>query len=258
MIPREVLLASPPLIALIPQLVLPGFITPLPAPAELSGVPEVKGQTPGLSSLRVNPSLVNLSSANKIIPSSNFNKYDSNVSRNKYQRSGSTHNIQEECERLFCETMKVAFLGAGGRLTKNGSYAMSVGIRGKNMYNLCQQTKKTSSIGAYLVIWDYVSGCRFRGFFGGHGNEKSLFIFFEASVLQKDLKKGLIAIIELAETVFGLSKVVICLDRSAPENDRSTLTRSLRWVGFEPITLELWTSGIPLTSERWFFLGMEI
>ncbi|KAI1004405.1 hypothetical protein K3495_g3809 [Podosphaera aphanis] len=246
-----------PRTASIPQLVSHVFIIPPPMPAGLSGIPEVRGCTQGYSSLESNPSLVDLTSANKNMPSPNSIKHVFNVSRNKLQREGSTHNIREECERLFCETMKVTFLGAEGRLSKHGSYVMSVGTRVKNAHKPYQEGFKTS-IDVYLVIWDYLSGCRFRGFVGGQGTKKSLFIFFEPSVLVNDLKQGLIALIELAESVFDLSKVVICLERSAPEKDCLAFVRNLRWVGFEPITLELWSNSTHILSDRWLFLGMQI
>jgi hypothetical protein len=66
------------------------------------------------------------------------------------------------------------------------------------------------------------------------------------------------ALIELAETVFAVSQVVICLDRSVEESERKAFMKSLRWVGFELITLDLWVNDIDVTSDKWLFLGMEI
>lgn len=68
------------------------------------------------------------------------------------------------------------------------------------------------------------------------------------------------ALIELAETVFAVSQVVICLDRSVPETDRKSFMKSLRWVGFEMITLDMWVNDndFDVTSDKWLFLGMEI
>jgi hypothetical protein len=68
----------------------------------------------------------------------------------------------------------------------------------------------------------------------------------------------LMALIELAETVFAVSQLVICLDRSVQETERKAFMKSLRWVGFELITLDLWANDIDVTSDKWLFLGMEI
>jgi hypothetical protein len=66
------------------------------------------------------------------------------------------------------------------------------------------------------------------------------------------------ALIELAETVFAVSQVIICLDRSVQEGERKAFMKSLRWVGFELITLDLWANDVDVTSEKWLYLGMEI
>jgi hypothetical protein len=66
------------------------------------------------------------------------------------------------------------------------------------------------------------------------------------------------ALIELAETVFALQQVVICLDRSVPEADAKSFMKSLRWVGFELVTLDMWAKELDVTSDKWLFLGMEV
>jgi hypothetical protein len=66
------------------------------------------------------------------------------------------------------------------------------------------------------------------------------------------------ALIELAETVFAVSQVIICLDRSVPEDDARTFIKGLRWIGFELIKLDMWANAIDVTSDKWLFLGMEI
>lgn len=113
-------------------------------------------------------------------------------------------------------------------------------------------------VDAWIEVWDYVGGCSFRGFVGGEGQKKSLFAFFDPSVLGRDLKQGLMALIELAEVVFDVSQVVICLDRSVPESDRKAFMKSLRWVGFDLIPFDMWTGQLDSTSDKWLFLGMEI
>jgi hypothetical protein len=66
------------------------------------------------------------------------------------------------------------------------------------------------------------------------------------------------ALIELAATPFECSQVVICLDRKADPEESRALMKSLRWVGFELITLEMWSRQGMVTSDKWLFLGMEL
>jgi hypothetical protein len=66
------------------------------------------------------------------------------------------------------------------------------------------------------------------------------------------------ALIELAEIVFAVEQVVICLDRNVPEIDATAFMKSLRWVGFDLITLDMWAHDLDVTSNKWLFLGMEI
>lgn len=66
------------------------------------------------------------------------------------------------------------------------------------------------------------------------------------------------ALIELADQVFAVSQVVICLDRTVPEAEGKAFMKSLRWVGFDLITLENWTREVEVTSEKWLLLGMEV
>jgi hypothetical protein len=90
--------------------------------------------------------------------------------------------------------MKTVFLGDEGR--SNGSGAM-----GANAYsppdesvdvhdNYFGNVKKGQAMDAWLEVWDYAGGCSFRGFVGGNGEKKSLFAFFDSSVIEKDLKQG--------------------------------------------------------------------
>lgn len=129
-------------------------------------------------------------------------------------------------------------------------------------------------IDAWVEVWDYASGSSFRGFVGGKGDTKSLFAFFDSSVVGREQKQGyvedpmtlvmllthdsLMALIELAETVFAVTQVVICLDRSISEVDRKAFMKALRWVGFEAIIFDTWAGTLDATSDKWLFLGMEI
>lgn len=46
------------------------------------------------------------------------------------------------------------------------------------------------NVSKWLEVWDYTTGLNFRGFVGGHGKEKSLFVFFLGGVVGQDLKPG--------------------------------------------------------------------
>jgi hypothetical protein len=213
------------------------------------------------------PPLAALTSANElalISKSSNGKKRDTDGSKRKNRREGAAYHIREECERLFCETMKTVFLGEEGKAANNGSIVMGTDVHSPpdesvGAYNsYFPNGKARQAMDAWVEVWDYSSGCSFRAFVGGNGENKSLFAFFDSAVIGSDLKQGLMALIELAETVFAVSQIIICLDRSVQESERKAFMKSLRWVGFELITLDLWTSDIDVTSDKWLFLGMEI
>jgi len=114
-------------------------------------------------------------------------------------------------------------------------------------------------VDAWFEVWDYVGGASFRGFVAGPENERCLFTFFDATVIGKDLKQGLMALIELSSSAFGCEQLVICIDRNTEEVDMKSLMKSLRWVGFELVTLEMWSKGATVpTSDKWLFLAMEL
>jgi hypothetical protein len=66
------------------------------------------------------------------------------------------------------------------------------------------------------------------------------------------------ALIELAATPFKCSQVVICLERAGDTDESKALMKSLRWVGFELITLGMWSDRAKSTSDKWVFMGMEL
>jgi hypothetical protein len=68
----------------------------------------------------------------------------------------------------------------------------------------------------------------------------------------------LMALIELAESVFALEQIVICLDRSLREAEAAAFMKSLKWVGFDLVTLDMWANALDVTSNKWLFLGMEV
>lgn len=113
---------------------------------------------------------------------------------------------------------------------------------------------------AWMEIWDYQGGASFLAFMAEDmtSGDKSLFTFFDAGVVGHDLKKALVAMIELAETPLGCSRLVVCIDRSIEADDLQPLTKGLQWAGFELETLEHWTGLRDLTSEKWLFMGVEV
>ncbi|KAL9944252.1 hypothetical protein ACHAQF_008687 [Verticillium nonalfalfae] len=111
---------------------------------------------------------------------------------------------------------------------------------------------------AWLEIWDFAGGASFRAFVGDDGLERSLFVFFDGNVVGVDLKKALMALIELADTPLECQHLVVCLDRRIEERDAKSLMKSLQWVGFELTTLDNWAKDLDVTSKEWLFMGMEL
>lgn len=113
---------------------------------------------------------------------------------------------------------------------------------------------------AWMEIWDYQGGASFRAFVADDfvRDEKSLFVFFDAGVVGRDLKKALVALIELAEAPLGCAQLVICVDRAIEADDIQTLTKGLQWAGFELATLDHWAGSPDVTSEQWLFMVMEV
>lgn len=133
----------------------------------------------------------------------------------------------------------------------------------------------------WVEVWDYVGGIRFRGFLATKEGQRALFVFFDENVYTHDLKPGydtdsttgsevdvragkltgcsLMALLELCSIpAFDCSQLVACLDRRLPTNDGRGLRRDLGWVGFEPVTLAVWTDSDDIVSARWLLLGMDI
>jgi hypothetical protein len=172
---------------------------------------------------------------------------------------GATYTITEECERLFCDSMRALFLGEG-RLAHKGSLGM--GMDYKNTLNRARMGNKVI-IRDWLEIWDYVGGTCFRGFVAEKDHQKSMFVFFEAPSMEQDLKPGLMSIIDLASSPdFDCSALVVCLDRDIGSKSLPALIRDLGWVGFNLMTLEAVAGGggkgFPTLSSKWVFVTMEL
>lgn len=130
-------------------------------------------------------------------------------------RSGdAAQTIAEECERLFCETMKAVFLvekdtGRQNSLvmdahTKKNSKGISDGVEIPRSGTIMKHDLPTPSpspdgriypktggmVKEYVEVWDYAGGARFRGFVAEKDDERSLFVFFDKEAMSKDLKPG--------------------------------------------------------------------
>lgn len=115
-----------------------------------------------------------------------------------------------------------------------------------------------SSVTAWLEFWDFAGGASFYAFVADDLREKSLFVFFDHNVVGADLKKALMALIELGDGPLDCQHLVVCIDRRIREGDTKGLMKSLQWVGFELTTLDHWAHGLDVTSKEWLFMGMEL
>ncbi|KAJ5951792.1 uncharacterized protein N7479_010205 [Penicillium vulpinum] len=162
-----------------------------------------------------------------------------------------THNIPEECERLFCDRLSATFLGE-----RNFVGQESLGMD-------AFQNIQSNQIGIqrWIEVWDYSGDAIYRGFVAEHNKERTLFVFFEDRALEHGLKSGLIALFELADiATFGCSQIVACVNRSQ-RTDEMELVRSLGWCGFGLTTLAPWVSCDdqgPCLSNKWLFLVAEV
>ncbi|RMZ18662.1 hypothetical protein D0862_00110 [Hortaea werneckii] len=199
-------------------------------------------------------------------------------------RSGdAAHHITEECERLFCETLRTVFLvekDTGLETSLVMDAPSSNGAPGStNSVAIPQQTttkhgiptpspspdamvlpKTTGLVKEYVEIFDYVGGLQFRGFVAEKGDERALFVFFENSALGADLKPGLMALLELASSdQFNCSQLVACVGRQADDEEAvHDTTRDLGWVGFELMMLDDWSPANDCISDKWIFMGMDV
>ncbi|KAL2259240.1 hypothetical protein VTK26DRAFT_7162 [Humicola hyalothermophila] len=148
-------------------------------------------------------------------------------------------------------------IGPNGQLTPPSDFAIAgATVMGSR---LSRGDGVAGGIRGWLEIWDYAGGSSFRGFVAEDASRetKSLFVFFDAHTNSRELKQALVALIELTEAL-DCSHMVICIDRSIPSNEARLLTKGLQWAGFSPTTLDFWSAGLDLVSNRWLFMGMEV
>ncbi|MCJ1369719.1 hypothetical protein MMC20_000931 [Loxospora ochrophaea] len=95
------------------------------------------------------------------------------------------YTITEECERLFCEKLRAIFLGERKTV---GQDSLVTGMRrSQRDYFVYAHVFRLEE---WLEVWDYASNLEFRGFVGSNGDERSLVVFFDSSIVGHDLKPG--------------------------------------------------------------------
>jgi hypothetical protein len=67
------------------------------------------------------------------------------------------------------------------------------------------------------------------------------------------------ALLELASSDdFECSQLVICLDRTAEEEEAQDVARDLKWTGAELMLLDDWAGEKNCLSDWWLFLSMDV
>jgi hypothetical protein len=79
------------------------------------------------------------------------------------------------------------------------------------------------------------------------------------SLVQELTYSRLMALLELCEIdYFSCGRLVLCIDRHADQAARNNLTKDLGWIGFGLTTLDEFSQGEKLTSDKWLFMDMEV
>jgi hypothetical protein len=125
-----------------------------------------------------------------------------------------------------------------------------------------QPFSSTAAVVDCIEMWDYVGGTRFRGFVAEKDGEKALFVFFDQAVIGRDLKAGLMALLELCDVpYFSCARLVVCVDRHAGAAARDSIVKDLGWIGFGLTTLDDFVPDddmhVEVTSQKWLFMEME-
>ena len=123
-------------------------------------------------------------------------------------KRGAAYTIAEECERLFCETLRATFLGErnaalqdslvmGARFDIDAGQPRLGALDG--LYGMTPpadkleyfRRAKAPDVSQFVEVFDYTGGARFRGFTTDDpGGDSTFFVFFDNSIVGKDLKQG--------------------------------------------------------------------
>lgn len=148
--------------------------------------------------------------------------------------------------------------GIDMRRYSNASSARSVDTSSDELEHMDYFYEDHGVVTKWIEMWDYVGGIMFRGFVAEKNGEKAMFIFFDQSAIRGDLKAGIMALLELCEVdQFSCDRLVVCIDRHAEPTARNALTKDLGWIGFSLATLDEFTDGDELLSDKWLFMDME-
>jgi hypothetical protein len=67
------------------------------------------------------------------------------------------------------------------------------------------------------------------------------------------------ALLELCEVPdFDCTRLIVCLDRHIDSRAMEALTKDLGWIGFQLATLNGFTHGDEITSDKWLFMDMDV
>ena len=101
---------------------------------------------------------------------------------NKKQKGGAAYTISESVRDFLCEKLITVFLSERKAVKQDcvevGAYLDKNGLVSPRLLE------------EWMEIWDYAGDLRFRGFVGGEGYMRGLFVFFDSTMVGKDLKPG--------------------------------------------------------------------
>lgn len=140
-------------------------------------------------------------------------------SRYKALAAGPARAIAEECERLFCGTLRGVFYGEkeapvlqdplaiGAYDLKRRHQDWSVALAARpptDGDSVGDEASEKANIHARFELWDYSGGALFRGFTASKPRDifpnesKTMFVFFDGNVIDRELKQGCVLLLTAA------------------------------------------------------------
>ncbi len=92
------------------------------------------------------------------------------------------NNFLYDSSGMALDRVPASIVGAGGQMTPPDDYP----IGDRNLVGGIAG----ADITAWLEIWDYAGGASFRAFVSEDLDDKTLFVFFDSSIIGRDLKKA--------------------------------------------------------------------
>ena len=133
-----------------------------------SGVPEVSS---GISAPPISPLLATTDA------------YANSCKPRGGRAVGAVQTIAEDCERVFCETLKSTFLSE-----KDGGFQDSLAVGAPTCTKKSALHNDAAYVEEWVEVWDYTCDLSFRGFVAASKGDRAMFVFFEADVVPKELK----------------------------------------------------------------------